>query len=70
MDVVVGGCEGAHTCVVPATGPAFGLPVDLLPGKKHTDAGAAGSEKKMKKGKAAGMKALEVAQLSTASIGR
>jgi hypothetical protein len=45
--------------------PAFGLPVDLPAGKKDSTAKTA-----MKKGKAGGKAALEVAQLSTASIGR
>lgn len=45
--------------------PAFGLPVDLPAGKKDSTA-----KTTMKKGKAGGKAALEVAQLSTASIGR
>lgn len=66
--------------------PAFGLPVDLVAGKKDADKGKGkgkGDGKKTgkgkppatvaaaaKKGKVAGMKALEVAQQSTASLGR
>ncbi|GAB5029809.1 ribosome biogenesis regulatory protein [Nannochloropsis oceanica] len=63
-----------------AKGPAYGLPVDLMPTKKHekapagTAAAAASAEGTKavpkKKGKAAGLKALEVAQHSTASLGK
>lgn len=51
--------------------PSFGLPVDLVAGKKDAKAadGSKGGKGKQK-GKAAGLKALEVAQQSTASLGR
>lgn len=46
--------------------PSFGLPVDLPAGKKEK----MDKKKAMKKGKAGGKAALEVAQSSTASLGR
>ena len=55
--------------------PSFGLPVDLVAGKKDAKTAAANGAKGAakggkQKGKAAGLKALEVAQQSTASLGR
>ena len=50
--------------------PSFGLPVDLVAGKKDAKEGDNKGKAKQQKGKAAGMKALEVAQQSTASLGR
>jgi regulator of ribosome biosynthesis len=80
----VGGRKGKKerlAAAAPAvSGPAYGLPVDLMPTKKHekapvaTGAAAAAAEGTKaipkKKGKAAGLKALEVAQHSTASLGK
>lgn len=58
--------------------PKFGLPVDLVAGKKEVEKDSKGKGKgkgavtktAARKGKVAGMKALEVAQQSTASLGR